>query len=253
MVASKPSARRDEPSASEAPALVEFIVAKLKCTAEQAEHLAREVMREGLPEAPDRSSPGLLYASDSQSVQQLLREAATREWRASLLGPLSEEHFNVLMSAYQGSMFKWAARWVGPELARDIVHDTIVGLAEAYRRYAGFDANHFEALLRVLIRFNAIGHRRKTSRRQKILDRLGLEDIPHDSNAPQAIEFELAEAKEEFKNALDQLPPELREIILTIDVEGLKYEEAARALGVKVNTIRSRLHRARAMLVKLLG
>jgi RNA polymerase sigma-70 factor (ECF subfamily) len=41
-------------------------------------------------------------------------------------------------------------------------------------------------------------------------------------------------------------------VILLVDVEGLSYEEAGQALDVPVGTIRSRLHRARSLLLNLL-
>jgi len=53
--------------------------------------------------------------------------------------------------------------------------------------------------------------------------------------------------------AILALPKEQREVILLRDVEGLPAEEAARALGVEVGALKSRLHRARAELRKRLS
>ena len=53
--------------------------------------------------------------------------------------------------------------------------------------------------------------------------------------------------------ALDALPAEFRVAVVLCDVEGLAYEEAARAVGCPVGTIRSRLHRARELLRRQLG
>lgn len=48
--------------------------------------------------------------------------------------------------------------------------------------------------------------------------------------------------------ALAELPPDFRAAVVLCDVEGLSYEEIADVLGVKMGTVRSRIHRGRSML-----
>jgi RNA polymerase sigma-70 factor (ECF subfamily) len=48
--------------------------------------------------------------------------------------------------------------------------------------------------------------------------------------------------------ALGRLTDPLREAVVAVDVVGLSYREAARALGCKEGTVMSRLHRARGQL-----
>jgi RNA polymerase sigma factor (sigma-70 family) len=48
--------------------------------------------------------------------------------------------------------------------------------------------------------------------------------------------------------ALDALPPDFRAAVVLCDIEGLSYEEIAATLGVKLGTVRSRIHRGRAQL-----
>ena len=50
------------------------------------------------------------------------------------------------------------------------------------------------------------------------------------------------------QRALDSLSPEFRAAVVLCDIEGLSYEEIAATLGVKLGTVRSRIHRGRAML-----
>lgn len=52
--------------------------------------------------------------------------------------------------------------------------------------------------------------------------------------------------------ALDALPAEFRAPVVLCDIEGLSYEEIAATLGVKLGTVRSRIHRGRAQLRKAL-
>jgi len=51
---------------------------------------------------------------------------------------------------------------------------------------------------------------------------------------------------------LDELPLPLREVIVLCELEEMSYEETAAVLGVPLGTIRSRLHRAKARLARLL-
>lgn len=53
--------------------------------------------------------------------------------------------------------------------------------------------------------------------------------------------------------ALQELTQPLREALVAVDVLGLSYREAARALGTKEGTIMSRLHRGRGQVAARLG
>ncbi|MER7127738.1 RNA polymerase sigma factor SigE [Streptosporangium saharense] len=52
----------------------------------------------------------------------------------------------------------------------------------------------------------------------------------------------------DIQAALDALAPEFRAAVVLCDIEGLSYEEIAATLGVKLGTVRSRIHRGRAQL-----
>ena len=52
----------------------------------------------------------------------------------------------------------------------------------------------------------------------------------------------------DVQTALDDLPPDFRAAVVLCDIEGLSYEEIADTLGVKLGTVRSRIHRGRAQL-----
>lgn len=52
--------------------------------------------------------------------------------------------------------------------------------------------------------------------------------------------------------ALAELPEPYRETLAAVDVAGLSYAEAARALGVRKGTVMSRLHRGRDQLARSL-
>jgi RNA polymerase sigma-70 factor (ECF subfamily) len=67
-------------------------------------------------------------------------------------------------------------------------------------------------------------------------------DTEDGSQTPVVADADLAPA---LQAALDALPPEFRAVVVLCDIEGLSYEEVAASLGVKLGTVRSRLHRGR--------
>ncbi len=68
---------------------------------------------------------------------------------------------------------------------------------------------------------------------------------PHD-------EFTLLETIGRVRQAISTLPENYREVVVLCELEEMSYEEAASALDCPVGTVRSRLHRARGILVEKL-
>lgn len=58
---------------------------------------------------------------------------------------------------------------------------------------------------------------------------------------------------DDVEAALATLPPDFRAAVVLCDVEGLTYEEIAQILDAKLGTVRSRIHRGRAMLRRALA
>ncbi len=52
----------------------------------------------------------------------------------------------------------------------------------------------------------------------------------------------------DVQSALDALPPDFRAAVVLCDLEGLTYEEISDVLGIKIGTVRSRIHRGRSQL-----
>jgi RNA polymerase sigma-70 factor (ECF subfamily) len=88
------------------------------------------------------------------------------------------------------------------------------------------------------------------------------EEIPED-NDPQQVsggrplaiqpieEYVEGHLSEPVSKALAALTPEQREIVLLADIEERSYQEIGQIVGCSVGTVRSRLHRARGQLRKL--
>ena len=57
---------------------------------------------------------------------------------------------------------------------------------------------------------------------------------------------------EEVTRAVEQLPPDFREVVVLSDIEGLNYGEIADVVGVPLGTVKSRLYRGRRLLQRAL-
>jgi RNA polymerase sigma-70 factor (ECF subfamily) len=67
---------------------------------------------------------------------------------------------------------------------------------------------------------------------------------------PHAREPETALEARELYGAIAALPEDFRDVLVAVDVTGLSYKEAARALRIREGTVMSRLYRARQQVVR---
>jgi RNA polymerase sigma-70 factor (ECF subfamily) len=74
-------------------------------------------------------------------------------------------------------------------------------------------------------------------------------EVPDEESNPET-QFMKDVLDERLQEALKSLPKDFRTAVLLCDVEGLSYEEIARAMGTSIGTVRSRIHRGRLMLRK---
>jgi len=128
--------------------------------------------------------------------------------------------------------------------AEDLTQETFI---RVFRSLASYQPGTFEGWL----------HRITTNlfldmvRRR---NRLRMEGLPEDTDrlAGGGPEPELVYSETHLDPALqaslDELAPEFRAAVVLCDIEGLSYEEIGATLGVKLGTVRSRIHRGRAAL-----
>ena len=81
--------------------------------------------------------------------------------------------------------------------------------------------------------------------RERVPDELA----SHDRDGDPESSLEAAEVL----NAVSELPQQYREAVAAVDLAGLSYAEAARALGVRQGTIMSRVYRGREQVALAVG
>jgi RNA polymerase sigma-70 factor (ECF subfamily) len=133
------------------------------------------------------------------------------------------------------------------EDAEDLVQETFARVLSRPRVLKGDDELYY--LLRVL-RNTFLTSRRTASRRPQTV--ATLEDVVTPDSKPIARPDEAIEIQEVY-GAIAQLPDDFRDALVAVDVVGLSYREAARALGVREATITTRLFRARKQVAERLG
>src|SRR5579883_2680987 len=163
-----------------------------------------------------------------------------------------EEAFVTLYRRRQGAIYRFSLHMSGSAAAaEDITQEVFLALL---REECGFDPE------RGTVSGYLFGIARKLVLRQ--LER-GRADVPldpegDDSPAGLATEddaLELLTHREgidALRRAVVTLPRRYREVVVLCDLEELDYAEAAVALGCPIGTVRSRLHRARALLLEKL-
>jgi RNA polymerase sigma-70 factor (ECF subfamily) len=131
--------------------------------------------------------------------------------------------------------------------AEDLVQETFLQVLRKPRLLRSEDDLGY--LIRVL-RNTFYSRHRADSRRPRTVELAEHEELPERRPlaAPQAV----AESREVLA-AVAALPDPYREVVAAVDLAGLSYSEAARALGTRQGTIMSRLHRGRGQVARSLG
>src|SRR5262245_92585 len=144
-------------------------------------------------------------------------------------------------------LYRAARAWTrSREEAEDLVQETYARVLARPRFIRGEDELGY--LLRAL-RNTLISQRRAESRRPvttELIEEAALGTRATDDPA-EAAEMHLVHA------AIAELPEEFRDALVAVDVAGLSYPEAARALGVPEGTVTSRLFRARDRVARRLS
>ncbi|MFC5718830.1 RNA polymerase sigma factor SigE [Streptomyces gamaensis] len=155
-----------------------------------------------------------------------------------------------IVSTHSARVYRLAYRLTGNQHdAEDLTQEVFV---RVFRSLSTYTPGTFEGWL----------HRITTNlfldmvrRRQRIrFDALGddaAERLPSREPSPQQ-HFNDTHFDADVQQALDTLAPEFRAAVVLCDIEGLSYEEIAATLGVKLGTVRSRIHRGRSHLRKAL-
>ncbi len=200
-------------------------------------------------------NPESLSTADADRRNQLMLESPSHS-DGDLLRLLSagdETAFLQFYRRHQGLVYRFALQMSGKaELAEEVTQDVFMVVMRSATRYDS-ERGSVPAFLYGIARNVVL---RALERERPYITMLDEADSEYASRltAEQDVLGDLArnERLETLRRAVLALPPAYREVVVLCDLHERDYAEAASALGCAVGTVRSRLHRARALLLEKL-
>ncbi|WP_246394715.1 RNA polymerase sigma factor SigE [Corynebacterium anserum] len=154
-----------------------------------------------------------------------------------------------LVEQHADSVYRLAYRLTGNQHdAEDLTQDTFMRVFRSLKTYRPGTFEGWLHRITTNLFLDMVRHR-STIRMEALpddYDRIA-GNQPDPENA-----FELNNLDPALEKALDQLSPDFRVAVVLCDGLGMSYDEIAQTLGVKMGTVRSRIHRARAQLRAML-
>jgi RNA polymerase sigma-70 factor (ECF subfamily) len=169
-----------------------------------------------------------------------------------------KQAFNLLVEKYQRKLARLLSRFIrDPAEVEDVTQEAFI---KAYRALPAFrgDSAFYTWLYRIGINtaknyLMAMGRRAPTSTEVEAEDAEGFEEGEQlrDINTPESalLTNEIAET---VNKTIEQLPEELRTAIQMREIEGMSYEDIAKAMDCPIGTVRSRIFRAREAIAEQL-
>jgi RNA polymerase sigma-70 factor, ECF subfamily len=187
-------------------------------------------------------APGDIRISDEIRDDVLLRQAAKGD----------EDAFTTLYRRHQAAIYRFALRMTGNSWAsEEIVQDVFMTLMREPKKYDP-ERGALAAYLYGIARNRVMKHLERLPREVQLDDssESGVHAIAGLTNVVTPMHWvERQERTEQVRAAVLDLPSEFREAVVLCELEELSYEEASQRIGCPIGTIRSRLHRGRALLL----
>ena len=152
-----------------------------------------------------------------------------------------------LIEQHQARIYRFGLKMCrDPEVAKDVVQETLIAMARGVRDFRG--GSSLSTWLYTIARSYCI----KARRTSKFAPR----DVGSLDAAPEAIavadpgprsdeQLGARRVEQVLERAIAELDDKYREVLVLRDIEGLTAPEVAAVLGVSVDAVKSRLHRAR--------
>jgi RNA polymerase sigma-70 factor (ECF subfamily) len=161
-----------------------------------------------------------------------------------------EEAFATLYAAHQRPIYRYALHMCGAAAADDVVQDTFTALLGDHAfdpRRGGLAAYLFGIARHHIVR------RLSVVRGELSFDEETDGPIAAASAYNPFEDMSRAQAAASVRAAIATLPPVYREVVVLCELEDVDYAVAAEVLQCPIGTVRSRLHRARALLTAKLA
>jgi|RhiMethySRZTD1v2_1073278.scaffolds.fasta_scaffold126613_2 RNA polymerase sigma-70 factor, ECF subfamily len=168
--------------------------------------------------------------------------------------------FEALYDRRQGAVYRFALRMSGSaEIAEDVTHDVFIALMRDGHQFDSARGSVASYLFGIA-RHSTL----KRLRRERSFVSMS-DDVEDGGGAPKGLDERLVADADPFadltrsetidlvRQAILALPEHYREVVALCSLGEMSYEQAASVIGCPVGTVRSRLNRAREILVRKLS
>lgn len=229
-----------------------------ECWAGNKQRQVRVAGGEDLPTLDGRAKPeDLIISTLSPTTMSHPQECRDGEWTEAsdaLQGTAvfdatgdkaTMPSWDELVRQHADRVYRLAYRLAGNQHdAEDLTQETFI---RVFRSVQNYQPGTFEGWLhRITTNLFLDMVRRRARIRMEALPE-DYDRVPADEPTPEQI-YHDSRLGPNLQAALDSLPPEFRAAVVLCDIEGLSYEEIGATLGVKLGTVRSRIHRGRQAL-----
>ena len=113
-----------------------------------------------------------------------------------------------------------------------------------------FDSKFYSWIYRIAVNtcLNYINSREKRNEKETISKENCLNEVSVSNDNPGDY-YKLNELIDKIQPLIDKLPEDLSNLIMLYEIKDLTYEDISKRLDIPIGTVRSRLHRARNMLI----
>ena len=163
--------------------------------------------------------------------------------------PQEIKKFEEIVNQYQRDLVNFHYRFVGNRFeAEDLAQDTFI---KAYKKFDTLkEPDKLKSWLFQIARNTVIDFFRRNKNKPFAMDSAILENIADKASVDYQGRVAQMEVSKELERCIAQLVKEDRAIIKLLYYEGFSYKEIGELLHVNQNTLKSRLHRARKILLE---
>ena len=157
----------------------------------------------------------------------------------------------IVFRRHQGTVFRFSRQMLGStEAAEDVTQDVFVALTRTAGRFNPAVASLSTYLYGIARNLVLQRYKKSRARVEVNLDAIaGEQEAAFATSSDPADAISRAQATRQLRQAILRLPVHYREVVVLCELNGLSYEDAAAVAGCPVGTVRSRLSRARQMLI----
>jgi len=196
-------------------------------------------MKMGVSDDLNSSSADVVTKAGRHVEQDLIRAVRHGDLQA----------FDIVMRRYGDRMYRFILKYIADRAtAEDLTQETFISAFQTLDRF-NFQAKFSTWLFGIALNKIRNYYNRAPEARYRFVSDEWLQNFSSQGCSPPDA-LERKNTIQMVQRMIDQLPDDMREILILAALEGCSYEEIARIVDVPVGTVKSKLFRARELIRK---